>query len=109
MHDQDTLIEHSPKYSNKRVTMEESYNQIWTVKSPSRQFSYHPAYGSAKTYVAECLHPLQVSYPSGLNEHLWINISLDNNENLLYLLVTSTVVHHRISLLVLMICATLSM
>ena len=34
-------------------------------------------------YVVECLHPLQVSYQSGLNEHLWINISLDNNENLL--------------------------
>ena len=33
-------------------------------------------------YVAECLHPFQVSYPSGLNEHLWINISLDNTENL---------------------------
>ena len=34
-------------------------------------------------YVADCLHPFQVSYPSGLNEHLWINISLDNNDNLL--------------------------
>ena len=34
-------------------------------------------------YVAECLHPFQVSYPSGLIEHLWINISLDKNENLL--------------------------
>ena len=47
----------------------------------------------------------KVSYPSGLNEHMWINISLDNNENL-YLLVTSSVAHHQISLLVLMICAT---
>ena len=34
-------------------------------------------------YVVERLHPLQVSYQSGLNEHLWINISLDSNENLL--------------------------
>jgi len=34
-------------------------------------------------YLAECLHPFQVSYPSGINEYLWINISLYNNENLL--------------------------
>ena len=33
--------------------------------------------------MAECLHPFQVSYLYGLNEHLWINISLDNKENLL--------------------------
>ena len=56
-------------------------------------------------YVAECLHPFWVSYPSDLNEHfgltnLWTIMKT-------YLLVTSTTAHNQISLLVLMICAAL--
>ena len=40
-------------------------------------------YRGLAIYVADYLHPTQVTYHSNFKEHLWTSISLDNTENLL--------------------------